>query len=162
MYPQLIRVVSRSNTGKSNMTAYQTYFKKNNKKEVSTNSQYYRLFLFRNITTRDGQVAYIVEGKYRNDSLWSRTTSYRDNGVLTVGTYICIINPVPITSWFCNEIPILDTHGSAFVMKLSGGCQEVKMAKSIAINVTHCFVKNGAKVEVQSTYVHTTKCSGLF
>ena len=47
-------------------------------------------------------------------------------------------------------------------MKLSGGCQEVNISKSIAINVTRCFVQNGAKVEVQSIYVHTTKCSGLF
>ena len=88
MYLQLIRVVSGLMTGQSNMTPYQSYFKKNNKKEGSMNSQYYRLFLFRDITSRDGQVVYIIEGKNRNDKLWVRSPSLRDNGSVTIGTYV--------------------------------------------------------------------------
>ena len=162
MYLQLIRVVSGSITGQSGMTPYQSYFKKNSKKDGSMNSQYYRLFLFRDISTNDGQVVYIVEGTNRNDRLWERSPSLRDNGCVTIGTYICIINPQPITSWFCNEIPIIECRGSCFVMKCVGGSFEVNMDTSITTNITRCFVKNNVDVDVSSTDVHTTKCSGLF
>jgi len=162
MYLQLIRVVSGSNTGQSNMTAYQSYFKNNNKKDGSMNSQYYRLFLFRDITSKTGEVVYVVEGKNRNDRIWGRSPALRDNGGVTIGTYVCIMNPLPVTSWFCNEIPIIESRGSAFVMKQSGGAMDVHMDSSIGTNVTRCFVQNGAKVDVLSTDVHTTKCSGLF
>ena len=162
MYLQLIHVVSGSITGQSGMTPYQSYFKKNSKKDGSMNSQYYRLFLFRDISTNDGQVVYIVEGKNRNDRLWERDPSLCDNGCVTIGTYISIINPQPITSWFCNEIPIIECRGSCFVMKCVGGSFEVNMDTSITTNVTRCFVKNNVDVDVLSTDVHSTKCSGLF
>ena len=72
------------------------------------------------------------------------------------------MNPQLITSWFCNEIPIIETHGGCFVMKHVGGSMEVDVDKSITTNLTCCFVKNNVNVDVMSTDVHTNKCSGVF
>lgn len=88
MYLQLIHVVSGSSTGQNNSSVYQSYYKKNNKKDGSLSSHYYRLMLFRDVTSKCGQVVYIVEGKNVNDRLWSRYPLLHDNGVVTIGTYI--------------------------------------------------------------------------
>ena len=56
------------------------------------------------------------------------------------------------------------SSGSCFVMKRAGGTLQINMDMSITTNVTRCFVKNNVDVDVDvlSTDVHTTKCSGLF
>ena len=162
LYLQLIHIVSGSNSGQQNMTAYQSYFKKNNKKEASASSHYYRLFLFRDVSSKNGQVVYMVEGKGRNDNLWKRNPMLRDNGVVTIGTYICVINPLPITSTWCNEIPMLECRGSAFVMKSPLSVMEVGIDRSITANCTQAFVMNNVNIEIMSTDIHDSKCSGLF
>ena len=50
-YLQLIHILSGSNSGHT-MTAYQSFYKKN--KEASTSSHYYILFLFRDVSSKDG------------------------------------------------------------------------------------------------------------
>ncbi len=80
IYLQLIRILSGTSTGGKDSTKYQSFYKKNNRREVSSNSSYYRLFLFRVVSSESGQVVYIVEGKVRNDKLWSRYPMLRDDG----------------------------------------------------------------------------------
>ena len=62
MYLQLLRIVSGSTLGQNNMSMYKSYYKKN-KGDGNISSQYYRLYLFRDVTSRDGELVYIVEGK---------------------------------------------------------------------------------------------------
>ena len=159
LYLQLIHIVSGSNSGQ-NMTAYQSFYKKN--KEASASSHYYRLFLFRDVSSNDGQVVYMVEGKNRNANLWTRNPMLRDDGTLTIGTYICVMNPRPITSTWCNEIPILECRGSVFVMKSPLSVMQIAMDYSITANSTQAFVINNLKIMIVSTDIHSSKCSGLF
>lgn len=159
MYLQLIRIVSGSNNGQNNSSVFQSYYKKN-KKENSLSSQYYRLLLFRDISCKKGQVVYIVEGRHVNDHLWLRYPLLRDNGVVTIGTYIAIINPLPITTMFCNEIPMIECHGGCFVMKDPTAMSEIDVDMSITNNLTRSFLKNNMDVDVKYTNVHSTQCSG--
>ena len=159
MYLQLIRIVSGSTTVQNNSSVYQSYYKKN-KKDGSLSSHYYRLMLFCDVTSKIGQVVYIVEGKSVNDRLWSRFPLLRDNGVVSIGTYITIINPLPITKMFCNEIPMIECRGGCFVMKDPSVMAEIDLDTSITNNVTRSFLKNNMKVEVLSTDVIATQCSG--
>ena len=161
MYLQLIRIVSGSQNGQNNMTAYQSYYKKNNK-TISSNSHYFRLFLFRDVASTSGEVVYMIEGKQMNDKLWARNPLLRDNGVLTVGSYIIVFNPLPITTRFCNEIPLLETRGGCVVMNPPQCITEIKLDHGISTGVTRVFVVNNVQVRVNSTSVQTTKCSGLF
>ncbi len=161
MYLQLIRIVSGSQNGQNNMTAYQSYYKKNNK-TISSNSHYFRLFLFRDVASTSGEVVYMIEGKQMNDKLWARNPLLRDNGVLSVGSYIIVFNPLPITTRFCNEIPLLETRGGCVVMKPPQCITEIKLDHGISTGVTRVFVVNNVQVKVNSTSVQTTKCSGLF
>ena len=161
MYLQLIRIVSGSSAGQNNASTYQSYYKKN-KKDLSSTSQYYRLFLFRDLISPDGKVVYIVEGKHMNDNLWARYPLLHDNGVLTIGTYIGVINPMPINQWFCNEIPIIECRGGCFVMKPPGSVTSINIDMGVVKNTTRAFVLNNVNVDLSSMDVHTTKCSGLF
>ena len=161
MYLQLIHVVSGSSAGQNNGSTYQSYYKKKNK-DLSSSSQYYRLLLFRDLISLDGKVVYIVEGKHMNDKLWGRFPLLRDNGVVTIGTYIGVINPMPITQWFCNEIPILECRGGSFVMKTPGTVASIKIDMGVMRNTTRAFVLNNMEVEMSSMDVYNTKCSGLF
>lgn len=162
MYLQLIHIVSGSNNGQNNTSTYQSYFNKNKNKKDMTGSQFYRLFLFRDLLSLDGKVVYMVEGKSMNDKLWTRYPLLRDNGVLTIGTYIAIINPHPINQWFCNEIPIVECRGGCYVMKAPGAMASVKIDMGVTLNTTRAFVLNNVDVELQSMDVNTTKCSGHF
>ena len=115
MYLQLLLIISGSNSNdQSKISLFQSYYKKN-KKDSSISSSYYSLFLFRDVLSIDGNVLYIVEGNSMNDKLWSRYPLLRDNGVVSVGTYISILNPLPITSRFCNEIPIVESRFGCIV-----------------------------------------------
>ena len=104
----------------------------------------------------------MVEGKNRNDKLWTRNPMLRDDGSLTVGTYICVMNDQPITSTWCNEIPILECRGSAFVLKSPLTVVQIAIDYSITANSTQAFVINNLEVSIMSTDIHTSKCSGLF
>ena len=152
---------SGSSAGQNNASTYQSYYKKN-KKDLSSTSQYYRLFLFRDLISPDGKVVYIVEGKHMNDKIWARYPLLHDNGVLTIGTYIGVINPMPINQWFCNEIPIIECHGGCFVMKTPGSVTSVNIDMGVVKNTTRAFVLNNVNVDLSSMDVHTTKCIQLF
>ena len=105
---------------------------------------------------------YIVDGKNMNDKLWERYPLLRDNGIVTIGTYITILNPFPITMKFYNEIPIIECCGGCFVMKKCASVMEIDTDMAITNNKTRSFVNNNVTIDVLSTDVHTTKCSGLF
>lgn len=101
-----------------------------------------------------------MEGKSFNDKLWSRFPLLRDNGVVTIGTYITIFNPLPITTMFCNEIPIIECRGGCVVMKDPTAITDINVDMSITQNITRSFLKNNVSVDVLSTDVLTTQCSG--
>ena len=83
---------------------------------IRKKSNYSRMFLFREIYSRTGQVVYIIEGKSSNERLWGRNYQVCYNGVLTIGTYITILNHFPILNRLVNEITILESRHSAVIM----------------------------------------------
>ena len=81
--------------------------------------------------------------------MWSRFLELRDNGSLTIGSFIAILNPKPIQRYFCNEIPIVETGGGCIVMKMDAAISSIAVDCSIGSNETHAFVFNGVKVEIR-------------
>ena len=154
--------MSGSNIGQTNSTSYQSYYNKKNMKQISPTSQYYRLFLFRDLLSCDGKVVYIVEHHFLNEVLWSRTPLYRGNGVVTIGVCISVVNLLPINSYWCNEIPIVETRGSCFIVKSPDVMVSVPINMGVMKKTTRSFVINNAQIKSLSLDVHSTKCSGLF
>ena len=72
LHLQLIHIVSGSNSGQNNTSSFQSYLRKNKKEEGSTMSNYFRLFLFRDVYSLKGDVVYMVETKLTNEILWLR------------------------------------------------------------------------------------------
>ena len=97
-----------------------------------------------------------------NDQLWSKFPLLRDNGVVTIGSYISVMNPNPITTMFCNEIPLIESRWGCIVMKDPAVMVEVPVDTSIEQNCTRCFLRNKVQIDVVATTIHTTQCSGLF
>lgn len=161
IYLQLIHIVSGSTNGQGNTSTYQSYIR-NKKKNESTNYQYYRLFLFRDISSSSGQVVYMVEGKAMNDKLWSKNPEIRETGVVTIGTYIDILSPLPITAMFFNDTPILESYGGCIVLKILSVVKAVTIDHGIKKNTTRSFVMNSILIEVLDTSVHETNCAGSF
>ena len=162
MHLQLIRIVSGSNSGQTNTSSFQSYLRKNKKEEGSTMNNYFRLFLFRDVYSSKGDVVYMVEAKCTNERLWLRNASLRDNGTITIGTYIAVINPRPITTRLINDIPMVETHGSCVIMKdPTSPVLEVQVDISVMNNMTRSFLLNSADLTVHSTKVVATSCGGF-
>lgn len=162
MYLQLLRIVSgSSNNGQSSTSVYQSYFRKS-RKEVGRDAYFIRLFLFRDVSSNDGHVLYIVENKNLNDKIWNRFSILRDNGVVTIGSYITIFNPQPISNFFYNEVPSVETRGSCIVNGIPEKVRDVPIDRAITNDTTRSFVLNKVEIQVDSTDVVNTKCGGLF
>ena len=65
------------------------------------------LFLFIYITSTEGKVVYIIQGNHLNDIIFNINSIILDDFTFTIGTFIALINPIPITSTCRNEIPIV-------------------------------------------------------
>ena len=55
----------------------------------------------------------------------------RDDGYITIGTYIAVLNPEPIRYFWCNDIPTMETRGGCVVMKKPSSVQEVQINKNL-------------------------------
>ena len=95
-----------------------------------------------------------------NDKIWNRYPQLRDNGVVSVGSVISVFNPKPITTWFRNDIPILEVRFGCIVMKTNGALMNIFIDNSITGHTTRSFVMNSVSVSILSVYPQTTSCSG--
>ena len=160
MYHQLMRIVSGSTTSKEIQSKYKSYYKKGGEKSHTSGLTYYRLFLFRDLSCRKGQVVYVVESKNMNDKFWNRFSQLRDNGVVSIGTVVGVINPLPISTWFSNDIPILESRSGCIVFQPPSRVIDIGIDNTISGQVTRAFVMNHLEISVFSSSPYTTTCSG--
>ena len=159
---QLLRIVSGSTDPLSNKGSSNYSYYNRNQQNQSMKGSYSRMFLFREITSRIGQVVYMIESRISNEKLWGRQPEFRDNGVLTIGRCIAVICPTPIQNLLKDEVPILETRHPAVLMKHPKSFHEVSFNKTLVQNNTQAFVMNNVTLEVLNTVPETTKCAGLF
>ena len=103
----------------------------------------------------------MIEGIGLNDRLLGCDSQCRDDGTITIGTFLTLINPKPITNFLGNEIPIMEARDPAVVMKLPRRLQQVTIQSSIPQNAARAFVLSGAHIEVLRSEAEQTNCSGL-
>ena len=109
-----IKAAAASNAAKG--TTGQYNYKMRNKNE-SVDGQYKRMFLFGDLKSRTNECCYIIESGGKNKNLWNRNPMHRDDGTLTIGSIIALPMPKKITSLMANEIMIVETTLSAYIIK---------------------------------------------
>ena len=158
---QLLQIVSGANDGGNRGSSNYTYFSKH-RRDKSTSATYSRMFLFREIDSNMGQVVYMIEGRSLNERLWIQNPQLHDNGMITIGTSLSILNPIPIQNQLGNEIPILESQTSGIVLCPPQSYHPVQIDESLPQNVTCSFVLNNLCLSNVSMTVEVTQCSGLF
>ena len=94
----------------------------------------------------------MVEGNSYNKRLWGRNSQGRENCVLTISSYITILNPLPILNKLGNEIPILKSgHVSMTIdppIMVHRVCAEFRLVQ----NNARAFVFNNARININSLF----------
>ena len=109
-----IKAAAPSNAAKG--TTGQYNYKMRNKNE-NVDGQYKRMFLLADLMSRTNECCYIIESGGKNKNLWTRNPMHRDDGTLTIGSIIALPMPKKITSLMANEISIVETTLSAYIIK---------------------------------------------
>lgn len=158
---QVLRVIApNSNMGTNSAFMYGN---RNRNRNSQNQVHYSRLILLRVFSnTESDRLCYLMETRNTNTCLWDRNVELRDNGVVTMGTYIRVLAPKPIKSLMSGDIPMLETQFPVIVMRTPDQIQPVPVNFEIQGNNALSFVQNGAIVSVKRTAPEETTCSGLF
>ena len=105
---------------------------------------------------------YCIESRNIHVYLWDFNIELRDNGVLTMGTIIRIIDPPPIITYMAGNIPMIDTHFPAIVIRHPYQIQKVNIDNEIKANDSQAMLHNGAHLNLDRTAPEESPCSGLF
>ena len=155
---QLIRIVSATSNNDTNGSMSNYSYYQRGKRNQRSSAQYTRMFLLREYETSD--VFYIIEDRNNNKNIWLRG-NHRDNGNVTIGTYVTIINPQPIRNIIGNDTPIVNTGIPAVIRLFPRNLREVPILDIIDANITKSFALSGANLDIHYIAVKQA-CSGLF
>ena len=108
-----------------------------------------------------GQAIYMVEGNSSNESFWGQNSKLRDNGVLKIGSYITILNPLPILKRLVNKIPIIKSRYPAVIMEPPRMVNSVHAEFGLVQNNTRDFFFKRTGINIKYYFPEVTKCSGL-
>ena len=155
MHVQLLRLKSGVNVDSNQKPTYLSY---NRQKQKNTTKMYNRMLLCRDLSSSQGRVIYIIQGKEgENDRLWSKAISLKTNGVMSVGKCFTLICPDEITSYIQNDIPVVNVEGGAIPLKDPQHFNEVPINYHINSNVTRSFCINNCQIQIKKCFVKKNK-----
>ena len=130
----------------------------------NTATTYRSIYLFLNVSENhdsdQNSLFYMIMNSTSNTHLFERNTNFRDNGIISIGTLLLIVNPDPVEN-FLNGIPILSTMERAVVLN-PRTLTQVPLSNNIEGNESRGFIYNNAEITLEKTSFIETKCSGLF
>ena len=106
-----------------------------------------------------GVPCYIMITNEMNRRLFCRDTMLRDNGTVTLGTYIRLLAPYPIQRNM-NGIPLLRTMFPAIVMMTPSNVPLIQINKYITANQTGVAILKNVMLEVRRMVPVQTSCLG--
>ena len=110
---QLLRLICGANTG--NATTF------NRRTRVSAQTHFKRLYLLRVVNITEPQdhdkLVYIMETTTKNKYFWTDNTNNRDNGNVTIGSFIRVQVPHKITQYMRNDIPMINSDWPFILLK---------------------------------------------
>ena len=157
---QLLRII----VPKSDQKAKIFNYSKGKRTEQEVN--FTRLFMCRvyNPTCLDEQssLVYIMESSKRNNNLFNFNIDQRDNGTITIGSFLKILSPHVIEERMHGDIPIIVTSFPLVAMTRPQRLATIPINPQIEGNHTMAFVFNNKQIGIQQTSVYATKCKGFF
>ena len=102
----------------------------------------------------------MIESKGVNNNLWAKSPQHRDNGVLTIGTCVVILNTLPVDSELAG-IPMVACDGGCIILKRPLLFKEVRINSDMRQNDTKSFVYNNVQLAFTYAAVFETDCNGL-
>jgi hypothetical protein len=154
---QIIRIVSPI----ANTNAYVSRSYNTQVQQIT----YHRLILMRvhndSNLNENSVLFYLMITRDDNNRLFHRDLDLRDNGVITIGTYLRILSPSKIEK-FMQGIPLVVTQKPAIVMRAPTTVHSIPINTEIHGDLAVSSILNGIKLaSTRLDVIHTT-CSGLF
>lgn len=158
---QLLRMVSPVNIpGVSGAYTYAS--NRNRNRNTGGQTNYTRLFLCRVYSQNEGErLVYLMETKTQNTLLWGLNPTYRDNGVLSIGTVFRVLAPRPVDQLMYGDVPLLVTKFKTVIMKLPRIFPDVPVELGILGDTSLGFCIVGATLKLTGLTPVQTTCSGL-
>ena len=153
-------------SGSKDTAPIQSYSAQRNKCHTVVDRMFKRLYLLRvvnnpNNNMEHSSLVYIMESRTQNTAFWSENSTFRDNGSVSIGSFVRVMCPKRIESYMRNDIPLLESGFSFVLLKTPPTLLSVGINRSIAANLSNGFVYNRASVEVSMAYPVSTQCSGF-
>ena len=101
-----------------------------------------------------------MESRQHNHTLWDRNLLLRDNGVLTIGSFLRVLAPKRIDSSM-NGVPLLFTQEPVVIMKRPPSFPIVPINFQVPQSKSAAFIYNRCIVELNGYTPLDTSCSGL-
>mmetsp|Transcript_22253 Transcript_22253/g.27288 ORF Transcript_22253/g.27288 Transcript_22253/m.27288 type:complete len:441 (+) Transcript_22253:151-1473(+) len=141
-----------------------SYYKRSQAKNT-TGCSYNRILFFRFVSetnsSQNNRLFCVVHQKMqKNNVFFDRTPNARDNGFVTIGTLIAIVNPEPIEDYM-NGTPMIVSHEKAILLNPMIH-KEIPMCSDLAANETKAFVITDSSIEITHVVFLDSKCSGKF
>ena len=154
----LMRVNSGNEVGKEEKYVYQ-YRKQG--KSVSNSGSYGRLFLLMDLEDESGTLYYLIQSTAQHGNLWNFNRSIRDNGDITIGTILCVLNPRPIERYMAGQIPIIETDHPVVTLQ-SENLRTINMRENLPSNETIGFCVKNVPLSLLTLACIPGRCSGYF
>ena len=163
---QILRIVTPSrNLANANVNFRMRRNLGNRAEEVS----YTRIYLCRVFSDRNPQenskLFYILQkrntsGGSTHADIWNRNPDFRDNGTITVGSFVRIVNPAPIER-FMQTIPLVCTDMRAVALRKPSLYNAIPINNNLDGNQAKAFVYNHSELQINRFSVLTSNCTGL-
>ena len=158
----LIWMNCATNVGQEDKFDFYSYKNKKSGQTWKNSSTYQRLFLLLDIEDEDSAVYYLIQSSTQHANLWNFNRSIRDDGEISIGTSVCILNPKPIKNFLANDVPIIETDHPLVTLMPDAIERLVAFPDSLRANVTRGFRVQGATLELYTFACVPGMCSGYF
>ena len=158
---QLIRIITSKREQKEHLYSLLSARNRSNSREI----YFSRIFQCRIYSSTNynahGTIIYLMETKNSNKALFDRNLELRDNGTITIGTFVRIIAPQPIEDYMNGDIPLVKTTGSLIVLVRPRQMPTVSINYEIHTDQSMAFCLNNRTLHLNQTSVTVTTCNGL-
>ena len=156
---QIIRIIT------SNVAAANVYSRK--RPNVNQNTlKFSRLILAKIhstlLPTENTKLIYLMEARNKNQGFWSKNVNLRDNGAVTIGSFVRIPSPLPVESYMRCDIPLIVSHSPCILLKSPSRVPQFPMNYEVESHTSLAFIYNNARVNVNYFAPIKTTCSGNF
>ena len=103
---------------------------------------------------------YLMESKNNDNVLFDRNLEHRDDGTITIGSFVKIMAPQAIENRMNGDIPLVKTPHPSIVMTRPTYLPTVKIINELEFDKSGAFVLNNMHLSLNQTFVAITSCGG--